>query len=587
MKSFFSNLGMVLVIASSFVPASAQLNVLESTEIDSEALNFSSAAATFNQNINGRSYQRSPFTSFNGYQYATYFNDDRRVCLARRKLPAGTWQVIRFTDYTIPSHDSHNVATVGICANDGTIHLAFDHHADPLNYRVSEVGAATNPESITWSQDLFSSVSDRLEGVGRLSSVTYPSFFNAPNGNMMFYYRFQGSGSGDGMIHEYDGSDQLWTSGMGKFIARTGRYDGVLSTNSTTRGPYINGISYSGNRLHASWGWRESSGGSEFNHDLAYAYSDDHGRTWRNSAGSQIGQTNSSFITVNSSGLNVADIPQDMGLSNQYTHYAYPDGSCHVIVSHNAAGTSTRRYHHYWRNASGAWSSQELSFSGSRPKLVGDDNRDLYLAYVSGTTLRIAKGVPNSNETSWSWNTIHSQADRTEGGEGQIDTTRWESERILSVYGQVKAVSSGAPTALNVFDYQVSPKAILPEPVSQEADLSLMPSLEWTAGMGAVSHRVFLGTDPAALASATTASPEFQGQQGGTNFVPDSPLALATTYYWRVDEVDADSEVHQGLVWSFTTELNDPPTVSELSDVTIELGDEVPSVVFTLSLIHI
>jgi hypothetical protein len=36
------------------------------------------------------------------------------------------------------------------------------------------------------------------------------------------------------MIHEYDGSDQKWTSGMGKFIARTGTYNGVLSTGSSS-----------------------------------------------------------------------------------------------------------------------------------------------------------------------------------------------------------------------------------------------------------------------------------------------------------------------------------------------------------------
>ena len=64
-------------------------------------------------------------------------------------------------------------------------------------------------------------------------------------------------------------------------------------SNSSSRNPYLNGISYAGNRLHASWGWRESAGGSEFNHDLNYAYSDDHGRTWRNSAGTRIGTSTS------------------------------------------------------------------------------------------------------------------------------------------------------------------------------------------------------------------------------------------------------------------------------------------------------
>ena len=54
----------------------------------------------------------------------------------------------------------------------------------------------------------------------------------------MFYYRQGGSGAGDGMIHEYQGSSGQWTSGMGKFISRSGSYSGAVSSNSTTRNPY-------------------------------------------------------------------------------------------------------------------------------------------------------------------------------------------------------------------------------------------------------------------------------------------------------------------------------------------------------------
>jgi hypothetical protein len=572
-----------LLLAAGVHLCAADLNVLQSTVVDSSALNFSSASANFSQNVNGRTYQRSPMSTFKGYQYVTYYDGNRNVCLARRKLPDGAWQIIRFTDYTIDSSDSHNVVALGICAADGTIHLAFDHHADPLNYRVSAVGAASDPESVAWSTSLFGPVTDKLGSLPRLTSVTYPSFFNAPNGNLMLYFRFQGSGSGDGMIHEYDGTTHDWTGGMGKFIARTGSYTGAVSTNSTTRNPYINGISYGGNRLHASWGWRENSGGAQFNHDLNYAYSDDNGRTWNNSAGTQIGTTNSSFITIDSPGLLVASIPQNIGLSNQYTHYAYPDSSCHVIVAHHQSGTTTTRYHHYWRNASGTWSSQALPFSGSRPKLVGDDNRELFLAYVSGSTLRVAKGTPNAAQTSWSWSDIHSQTGRTEGGEGQIDFTRWEAERILSAYGQVAPNSAGDPTALGIFDYQVSAKAILPVPVDGDSEVARTSALTWTAGIGATAHRIYLGTDPVAVAAATTTSPEYKGQQTSAFFTPAQALAPATTYYWRIDEVDASAQVEKGFVWSFSTVPNGAPSISLFSNQTIPLGNPVPALPFIIS----
>lgn len=570
----------IMILAG--MPASGQLNVLSSAELDSSALNFSSASASFNQNVNGRSYQRSPLSTFKGYQYATYYDGNRNVCVARRKLPAEAWEVIRFTDYEITNHDSHNVVALGICEGDGTIHVAFDHHKHPLNYRVSSAGVATNPESVIWSASLFGSITDRLGNLGRLTDVTYPSFFSAPDGNMMFYYRNGGSGSGDGMIHEYQASIGQWTTGMGKFISRSGSYSGAVSSNNTTRNPYINGISYGGNRLHVTWGWREKSGGTQYNHDLMYSYSDDDGRTWKNTNGSQIGRTSTSAISVNSTSLVVGSIPEDSGLSNQFTHYAYPDGRCHVMLTHRLSGSSTVRYHHYWRKAGGGWSSEALSFSGSRPKLVGDDNGELFLAYESGNRLRVAKGTPNAARTAWSWSLIHSQSDRSEGGEGHIDIGRWESERVLSVYGQEDGGSVGSPSALSVFDYQVSGKAILPEPLSLGSDVSLMPSLSWNAGIDAVSHRVYLGTDGSALASATPASAEFKGQQNGVIFSPSLALMPSTTYFWRVDEIDDDSEVHQGIVWSFNTEENDPPTITELLSPTIELGETVPNVVFAI-----
>ena len=573
----------IALVGLSLVPIhsleAADLHVHQSTIVDASALNFSAASASFSQNINGRTYQRPPLCTFQGHQYATYYDGNRNVCLARRRLPSGSWEVIRFTDYAISGHDSHNVVTLGICALDGTIHLAFDHHADPLNYRASIPGAASNPESVVWSTDLFRPLAGTLGTLGVTSRLTYPCFFNAPNGNLMLYFRKGGSGNGYGMIHEYDGTTSTWTPGMGEFISSSGTYYGVLSTNSSSRNPYLNGISYAGNRLHVSWGWRENAGSSGSNHDLNYAYSDDHGRTWSNSAGTLIGTTNSSFMRVDSPGLTVASIPENEGLSNQYTHYAYPDGSCHVVLAHDQSGTSTKRYHHYWRNSAGSWSSEVIPFSGSRPKLVGDDDGTLFLTYVSGSILRIAKGVPDSSLTGWTWSEIHARSGNTEGGEGQVDYTRWEAERILSVYGQEKSGADGLPTPLHVVDYQVSAKAVLPVPLHEQTGVPESTGLEWTAGIGAVSHQVFLGTDPVAVATATTGNPEYRGEQGTTTYIPSAPLNPGTTYFWRVDEIDAGANVHRGLLWSFTTSGNLPPSIDLLSDSSDASIRQVPDVV--------
>ncbi len=95
--------------------------------------------------INGKSFQQDALISQRGYQYLAYYDARRNVCLSRRKLPDGQWEIIRFTDYLFQSNDAHNTISMGICPNDGTIHLAFDHHVHPLHYRVSRKGVATTP----------------------------------------------------------------------------------------------------------------------------------------------------------------------------------------------------------------------------------------------------------------------------------------------------------------------------------------------------------------------------------------------------------------------------------------------------------
>lgn len=539
-----------MLLSWAVVQANA-VELLEETIVDSSALNFADSNSNFSNNVNGRTFQRDPMVTSRGYQYAIYYNANRRVCVGRRKLPVGDWDVITFTDYRINGSNSHDVAAIGICESDGTIHLAFDHHRDTLNYRVSILGAASDPENVGWSTELFGPTTDRLGSVGVVRQLTYPTFFPAPNGNLMFYYRFGGSGDGDGFIQEYNGTTHDWTRGLGEFISRDGTYNGAVSSNSRSRCPYLNGISYGGNRLHASWGWRESAGGARTNHDLNYAYSDDHGRTWRNNAGRQIGVTGSSPISIDSPGLIVADIPQDIGLSNQYTHYAYPDGSCHVIVAHRDANNN-QRSQHYWRNAAGVWSNTTLPLHAGRGKVVGDDDRNLFLVYQSAGRPTIAQGVPNQSLTAWSWSQVYSQVGTTEGGEGKIDFTRWEQDRVLSFYGQERPPNlNETPSPVHVFDYLVSAKATQPNPAHGAVVEDMEAELSWRSGISGGTHRVYFGSDQLAVRTATTESPEYQGEQAGTTFTPNNLPAIEARYYWRIDVVGPDAAVVPGLVWEF------------------------------------
>ncbi len=75
--------------------------------------------------------------------------------------------------------------------------------------------------------------------------------------------------------------------------------------------------------------------------------------------------------------------------------------------------------------------------------------------------------------------------------------------------------------------------------------------LRWTAGETADSHDVYFGTDEAAVRDATRPDPPFKITQTGTSYLVYG-LVPGTTYYWRIDEVEADGTTKwKGKVWSF------------------------------------
>ncbi len=76
--------------------------------------------------------------------------------------------------------------------------------------------------------------------------------------------------------------------------------------------------------------------------------------------------------------------------------------------------------------------------------------------------------------------------------------------------------------------------------------------LGWTSAINAVSHNIYFGTDLATVEAATTSSPEYKGNQIATNAsYAANGLYTGTTYYWRVDEVLANSEIVKGNLWRF------------------------------------
>ena len=90
-------------------------------------------------------------------------------------------------------------------------------------------------------------------------------------------------------------------------------------------------------------------------------------------------------------------------------------------------------------------------------------------------------------------------------------------------------------------------KASEPQPADGAVDVAANADLSWRAGREAVSHEIYLSTDPDALELIDTTS---------ATTVDPGALELGVTYYWRIDEVnDAEAiSTWAGATWSFSTE---------------------------------
>ncbi|UCH33834.1 MAG: BNR repeat-containing protein, partial [Armatimonadota bacterium] len=412
----------------------------------------------FGQAINGKAFQQDAVVSHNGYQYVAYYDSERHVCVARRKLLGGTWDIIRFTDYDFTSNDAHNTISIGICPRDGTIHLAFDHHGNPLHYRVSRQLAASQSDKMLWNEELFGPVTSELEK-GKSIVITYPRFWQTPDGGLQFCYRRGGSGNGDRMLVDYDPEGGGWAntrqidSGKGDF------------GNSSSRCSYPNGYSYGPReRLHATWVWRE--GADTANHDLMYAYSEDEGRSWFNNRGEKL----EGPPRVDSPGITVVKIAPEYGLMNTHGQAVDSQGRIHVVMWHcsdeslQTAGASpgqsrwgpaeARRYHHYWRDNNTVWHHRELPWvSGGRPKIFIDRKDNAYLIYDAKGSLTIAGATAASQ---WSdWRVLHVE-DGPFVNEMLGDPYRWKDENILSIMVQEVPREAHEATALRILDFDLA-----------------------------------------------------------------------------------------------------------------------------------
>ncbi len=114
--------------------------------------------------------------------------------------------------------------------------------------------------------------------------------------------------------------------------------------------------------------------------------------------------------------------------------------------------------------------------------------------------------------------------------------------------------------------FYVPVEARAPQPGQFAENVSVGGTLDWRPGREAASHTVVFGSDRAAVANGTAASKSVTEH----GFTPGS-LEFGTTYYWKVDEVNAVT--YPGSIWSFTTQQY--ATVEDFETYSDQQGNEI------------
>ncbi|MBN2132848.1 MAG: hypothetical protein JW741_25330 [Sedimentisphaerales bacterium] len=184
---------------------------------------------------------------------------------------------------------------------------------------------------------------------------------------------------------------------------------------------------------------------------------------------------------------------------------------------------------------------EELNTVSSRPRT----NANVRWSVPSWTTLGDQGPDQRSTDITAVIEEIIAQEDWA-GGNALVLIVRDDPDNPSE--GVRTAESYSLPTGAPLLHVEIF-GAIATQPDPPSGARSVTPMLlEWTPGDTAALHEVYFGTNP------TPGPDEFKGRQPSAMLWLGPTLVPGTTYYWRVDEVDADgATIHTGEVWSFTT----------------------------------
>jgi len=230
--------------------------------------------------------------------------------------------------------------------------------------------------------------------------------------------------------------------------------------------------------------------------------------------------------------------------------FPYPDGL--------VPGTT-----YYWRidevneaNLESPWKGDIWSFSIPPKTAYNPDPADgSEVADANSVTLSWTPGFGAILHTVYlgnNYDEVNAAAGGAPQGTATYDPGPLEREKVY--YWRVDEFDAAVTYKGDVWSFTTPGAVGNPQPAYGATDVGMNAILSWTPADSAASHQLYFGTDKETVRNADTGSPEYQGSKAldAENHDPGL-LEAGMSYYWRVDEVDAQGNTAKGPIWIFTT----------------------------------
>lgn len=379
--------------------------------------------------VNAVVFRKNSLVTYKDIQYIAFYNQQQVVVVGKRRLGGKKWE-LKETIYRGNAADAHNTISIMV-DGEGYLHLAWDHHGNPLNYCKSK-----KPGSLELTGKLS------MTGLNE-KNLTYPEFHQLINGDLLFFYRDGASGRGNLILNKYSVKTKQWTQVQSNLVDGEGKRNAYWQACVDIKGT-----------IHLSWVWRESPDVAS-NHDMCYARSSDGGKTWTWSNGKKY------VLPITAETAEYAfRIPQRSELINQTSICADADGRPFIATYWRDNNESVPQFQLiYIMNEQ--WQKQNLGFRKTPFSLSGAGTKKIPISRPQVITWRVGSITqvalifrdqergnkisvafsPDIMKGTWKVNDLSS--DNMGAWEPSYDTELWKQKKILDLFVQKVAQADG------------------------------------------------------------------------------------------------------------------------------------------------